>query len=363
VGILNTDEEKHVVFSLLITPGAPFKVRYAVARSIPNLSDGLALVVLAGLLSDLSAKIRGILPVVAASRPFFLPSVAPQIAMDHDWSVRASLASALVSTTDPLAAIAVGAQLLRDGVWQVKLCVLRSLTAIIRNLDRSIEIREIETIRRLLEATRAQYQIVSLKKAIIDLFIVLYTRAPADNDRELTSALVCQEEGSVQLYFLTQAVALQAPRLIGFIEGQLLEIVTQLSKSEHWRHRLGIVDLLTSLIDVTGNVTLKKPFSDLCFKLLKDEATPVRGAAAKQVVKVTDLAIVDGELPPTVSQLRNGTFRDRQAAILLIHELYKTVASDEDKSVLRAQLESLATNVESPNVVSLAESVVRSLTQ
>jgi hypothetical protein len=215
----------------------------------------------------------------------------------------------------------------------------------------------------LLAATRAQYQIVSLKKAIIDLFIVLYTRAPADNDQEFISALVYQEEGSVQLYFLTQAVALQAPKLIGFIEGQLLEIVDQLSKSEHWRDRLGIVDLLTSLIDVTGNVALKKPFSDLCFKLLKDEATPVRGATAKQIVKVADLPIVDGQLPLTVAQLRNGTFRDRQAAILLIHELYKTVTSEEDKAVLRAELESFATNGESPNVVSLAASLVRSLTQ
>jgi hypothetical protein len=135
LGILKTDEEKHVIFSLLITPNSPFKVRYAVAHSIPHLSDGLSQAVLSGLLSDISAKIRGILPVVSASRPFFLPSIAPRLLSDHDWSVRASLASALVNTTDPLTAITIGVQLLKDAVWHVKLCALRSLTRISRNVE------------------------------------------------------------------------------------------------------------------------------------------------------------------------------------------------------------------------------------
>jgi hypothetical protein len=277
--------------------------------------------------------------------------------------VRASLASALVNTTDPPTAITVGVQLLKDAVWHVKLCALRSLTMIIRNLENDTDIREIETIRSVLTTTRTQYQIVSLKKAIIDLFIVLYTRAPAVDDQAFISALIGQEEGSVQLYFLTQAVALHAPKLVGFIEGQLLAIVTQLSKSEQWRDRLGIVDLVTDLIDVTGSVALKESFSAICFTLLKDEATPVRGAAARQIVKITELPIVDGELPVTVAQLRNGTFRDRQAAVLLVSEMYRKVTSNEEKAVLRAQLESFAANGESPNVVSLAKSVVRSLDQ
>jgi hypothetical protein len=363
LGVLKSDEEKLGIFSLLIGGSSPFKVRCAVAQSVTGLSDGLALSVVEKLLAEASTRIRGLIPVVAAPRAFFLGSVASRLAVDHDWAVRASLASALVNVGDPIGAIKVGVALVNDGVYQVKLCAVRSLTTIIGKLDRTVEVAELETLRRVLAAIRARYQIATLKKAIIDLFITVYTRAPGEDDQDFVKELMRQEERGVQLYFLTQAVVLRASSLIMFINEELLGIVAKLAKSEFWTDRLGIVELLPDLIAITENGRLKDPFCALCLELAKDEAAPVRDAAARQIARVAEFTIIDGQLPPIIVTLKNGPFRDRQAAVILIHELYQRATREQEKALLKAELEQFLENGECPNVVSLVKSIVRLLAE
>jgi HEAT repeat protein len=364
IGVVKGEEVRHQILKSLLEPGAPFKVRYAVARSVPDLSDSLARLIVGALLDDPNGRIRGILPLATAPRSFFFEIIAPAAAGDLDWVVRGSVASALINTGDPPRAIPIGVKLLEDAVWQVKLCALRSLTDIIRKLDQEVQISEADRLRILIAHARTQYQIVTLKKAIIDLFIVMYARAPVQTDEAFVAQLLATEEGAVQLYFLTAAVRLGATELIPFEDEQILRIVTRLSKSEHWSERLGLVELLTELAAVPAGQELREHFAELCFTMLRDEASPVRRSAAKQLATIGEVALVDGKLPPQVLELAESrTFRDRQAAVMLIRHIYAQATAEEDKEVLRAQLERFTAEGEALNVVSLALDVISELNQ
>jgi hypothetical protein len=361
LGILESDSDRQGVLSVVLQ-NAPFKVRYSVAKSVPSLSADLAALVLSTLLTDLNGRIRGLLPFVASGRDFFFAAVAPAAIIDHDWSVRAALASALPAAPDPLRAIEIGARLLGDGVWQVKLSALRSLTQIIEKIESGTEISGADAIRVILADTRARYQIPTLKKAIIDLFIALYTRAPAAEDELFVKELVTKEEASVQLHFLTKAAQLRSARLLVFIEPSLLGIVHQLSKSERWRDRLGVVELLSDLFALLGKEELREPFAAFCLVLVKDEASLVRNAAVKQLVNVADSAVANGQLPAPIAQLAaSATFRERQAAIMLMQEMYTKTVNPADRNLLRAELQKFTLENEVPNVLSLAQSVIASL--
>jgi hypothetical protein len=74
--------------------------------------------------------------------------------------------------------------------------------------------------------------IPTLKKAIIDLFIAFGARVLAAEDETVVKKLLTKEEVSVQLHFLGEIVVLRSAKLLVFVEGNLLVIVTQLSKSE-----------------------------------------------------------------------------------------------------------------------------------
>jgi hypothetical protein len=73
---------------------------------------------------------------------------------------------------------------------------------------------------------------------------------------------------------------------------------------------------------------------------------------------MADMTFVDGQLPPAIAQLAtSGTFRDRQAAILLIDLLLQKGVGDQEKAVLAAEVAKFSVNTECPNIISLANSV------
>jgi hypothetical protein len=362
--LLRDDAQKLAIFSELLVNGSPFRVRYAAARAVPRLSAEPARAVVTALLADPSGRIRGLLPVVSAGHPFFLTAVAPEAAKDHDWAVRASLASALLHAGDALAALAIASGLVSDGVWQVKLCAMRALTQIIRKLEPGVPIPGADAIQKVLSVVRSSYHFQTLKKAIVDLFLAIHTRGAAAGDSDFVEALVgpqSTEERSVQLYFLAEAVALRAASLLATLADSLLELLRRIARSELWRDRLGLVELLPDLLAVSGRADLAALVTGLCLGLTKDEASLVRVAAARQIARLAPQEFANGEVPALVQRLSaSQTFRDRQAAVVLIREI-APAASPEQRALLVAALAELAAPAECPNVAALAQDAINAI--
>jgi serine/threonine-protein phosphatase 2A regulatory subunit A len=354
---LCSDDERLSIIQHLVTIGSPFKVRYAVVKAIPSFYDHLALQVTTTLQADPVGRIRAALPVVSSARPFWLGPLAMKFAADHDWAVRASLASSLVSCQDTGGAIVLASRLLSDGVWQVKLCSLRSLTNLLSRL--SVDVGVGEGLRKTLSDIRLGYQIPTLKKAVVDVFLALFKRGRHPEDDSLVLDFITKEGPEVQLHFLTSAVAVGSPDLLRVVAGQLVSVVGKLAANEFWRTRLGVVELLTELVRLSGSADAPPEFARLCLRLISDESWDVREAAARQLVNLDDMTFADGELPAVIRQLaKSQTFRERQAALLIIRTLLRQEQTDGNRRALRKELEKFAGATECPNIVSLAAAVL-----
>jgi HEAT repeat protein len=211
----------------------------------------------------------------------------------------------------------------------------------------------------MLSEIRLRYQIPTLKKAVVDVCLAIYSRQPHADDRAMVLDFTSKEEPEVQLHFLAHAVARKSSSLIGMIAGQLVPIINRLAASELWRTRLGIVELLTDLVALAGNAMFKGEFSDLCQRLITDESWDVREAAVRQLINLDDMRFIDGKLPITILELgKSGTFRKRQAALLLMKHLSQKGIGASEKLLLKAELGKYASASECPNIVSLATAIL-----
>jgi HEAT repeat protein len=353
---LGSDDERLSVIQHLVTAGTSFKVRYAVVRAIPSFSDSLALQVATTHQTDPAGRIRAALPVVSSARLFWLGALAA----DHEWAVRASLASSLVGCQDTDAAIVLASRLLGDGVWQVKQCSLRSLTRLLSRLKPDVDAGE--GLRKVLSDIRLRYQIPTLKKAVFDVFLVLFSRRRHQDDEALVLDFITKEGPEVQLHVLTTAVAAAAADLLRIVAPQLPPTVAKLAASELWRTRLGVVELLPQLITLSGNADARPEFVAVCLKLISDESWDVREATVRQLVSLDDMAFADSHLPAVIRQLAEShTFRERQVALLIIRTLLRQDHTGENKQALKKELEKFAAATECPNIVSLATAILNDL--
>jgi hypothetical protein len=352
--VIKSDEEKAALLEALVASYSPFCVRYACVKALSAFADAVAHRVVSALQTDPAGRIRAAVPAVASGRSFWLGGLSGKFASDHDWSVRASVASSLVLCQNVAAAAAVAAALLADAVWQVKLCAMRSLTAMIPRID-----GEVPDVRRSISDIRSRFHAPVLKKTVVDVFLAAYARAPRPEDGGFVIDTVTKEPIEVQLHFLGRAVAMRSAALVSVITGQLVVIVNRLAKSELWRERQGVTDLLSDLLELSGNEKLRGDFCELCFRMIKDEAWPVREAGVRQLANMADMTFVDGQLPPAVAKLaKSATFRDRQSALLLIELLVQRGVDDRQKTVLAAEVAKFAVESECPNIISLANSVL-----
>jgi hypothetical protein len=217
----------------------------------------------------------------------------------------------------------------------------------------------LDTIHQMLSEIRLGFQIPTLKKAVIDVFLLIYSRQPHPDDMAVVLDFTSKEDPEVQLHFLTHAVAASSSSLLAMIAAQLVPIVNKLTASELWRNRLGVVEILTDLVALSGSPQIRTDFSALCQRLITDESWDVREAAVKQLIKLNDMSFVDGQLPAMIVQLgKSETFRERQAALLLMKHLSEKGIGTNERLLLKAELAKYVSASECPNIVSLANAIL-----
>ena len=284
-------------------------VREAVARTVKNLKPEAAAKLVPTLVKDPQSRIRGFLANGLFTQPYFFDLVAAPLADDHDWSVRAALATSLGKSTEIAKAAPLCRKLARDGVWQVILCALRSLTKILTsNPSFEFSFGPPQELIDLLDATSRN----PLKFAIIDCFFA-HSKVSADAVAALFTR-VLREPGEVKLRFLEEIA--KRKEFVSAVEDQILKVVTDLAVvQKQWRLRLGVVTTLKALSGVVSKST-SDSFTELCVKLIDDEAYMVRNEALKHLAGVY---LKESEsIPELFNTLKADSFRKRQAAIALL---------------------------------------------
>jgi hypothetical protein len=196
---------------------------------------------------------------------------------------------------------------------------------------------------------------------MVDVFLALYQRGPQPEDITFVIDILEREPCSVQLHLLARVVEMKAAGVFGEIRPRLRVVVPRLLASELWRERLAMVALLKDMFDL-GNKkeALLAEFTELCLALVKDESNAVRNKAAEQLAAIAVQSMA--RLPPFFAQLcHSTTFRDRQAAILVLKALAGKFTAPRDLRLIRAELQKFLGQTECPNVLALAKAVYAQL--
>ena len=370
ISLLNTTEEQRQIFSSLAFDPA-YKVRFAVCLQIPNLSEELGKQVAISMLKDNSSRIKALLPVVCCKCSFWFSSLAEELSNDHDWSVRASVAKEIVNSQDTVSAAKYACKLIEDSVWHVVLCALNTLTQILNRANKNTGAKkqkksEREKMRESLQAVFDSlirimlYPQPSLKSAVIDAFLAMNQATKLDEAKvtQFINDCFTKQPLETRLHFITSICQTEASPFVKNIHELLLPTITALLRSDQWRLRLGIIQLIFKVSTLNGNdPELNKKFMDICFKGLDDEATPVRTAAAEEIAKFFIQEKSDSLYPETYLELKkSNSFRNRQAALKVLLFIGQS-AQKEAKAKIIAEMK-LYENDACENVIQLARQYI-----
>lgn len=352
--LLPSVDEKVIICQALIFDPA-YKVRFSAASVINSLPTDIAQKVAVSLCSDSSARIKAYLPVICAPQPFFFTSVVSNLISDHDWYVRASIAKEVCRAKDIQTAITYAFQLSEDSVWQVILCALNSFTTILKanpNVPFENGQRMLDNLMRTL-----LYPQTSIKNAAIDAFFVLNSRFNFDSTYvvNFVDEVITRQPPTTRLHFLQTLCELRLESIISLITDKLHAVVVSLMSSEQWRIRLGVVCALSSLSALNNNPTVRAKFSELCLQSLDDESTPVRTAAAEEILQCYRSMNPSQLFPECYYMLKSSnSFRKRQAALVILANIAKD-CSQQDKVQVKAEISSFKSD-RCDNVVNMANS-------
>ena len=328
IEIIEDEDSQRTIVTQLVYD-VSFRVRFAAAKLIKTLpSLALACQIAVTLMDDQQGQIRAVIPVASAKRQFLVSHVIPNLEIDHDWAVRASVASELVHCKERDEALKCATKLADDGVWQVKLCAMRSMAGLIHKMKSLNHVKDI--IRILSENIKYPQQ--TIKNTVIDTFLEIYSKTTKHANlmgNFITSAIMMQTQ-QVKLHFLTMIVAQKQTKILQQIKTSLYGNIYSLVRNDQWRVRLGAVKLLSGL---NLDPELQESFSKLCLQMINDEANPVREAAANQFADfLASNHPPDGKIPSAIRGLsKSDTFRERQAAILILKDLSKRCQKKSDK--------------------------------
>lgn len=312
-----------------------FLVRDAVGRVIKRVKPEIAAKLVPILVKDPNSRIRGFLAVDLADQPYFFDLVVGPLSADLDWSVRAALATSLGKTKEIAKAAPVCGKLIKDGVWQVILCALRSLTDILTsNKDFEFTLDAPQELIHLIK-----YERNPLKLAVIDCF---FAQRKIDEAavRDLLGGVV-QETSIVKLHFLEEIT--KHKEFASVVSECVTKLVHQLSTDSVWRIRLGVVSILKDLAAVIGQPAVTEDFKELCVRMIDDETFPVRKAALQHLANAY---LKEGEaIPELVERLKaENSFRKRQAAIGLLVFMKMETQSDSLKQKIDEELKGLVSD-------------------
>ena len=355
-------EEKQKIYNELMKDSA-FKVRHALCLSIPSMELQFGKNLVLNLIRDSHSRIKSLIPVVCSSQPYWLDHILPNLITDHDWAVRASLALELPKSLEPKKALTYCLTLIEDQVWQVSLSAFQSLSIILKqDIDSSsINLFNLLSIFSKVMATTHN----SLKNSVIDAFLSLYTLFPTQLGNEqikqfIDNIMTIQPLPS-RLHFLESIAKSKNPFLLNSIKDKLYEAVVSLMGSDQWRIRLGVINVLSTLASIIQDNNLQNNFINLCFQSLSDEATPVRSASSTELARLFLFERNNELTPKCYLDLKNSqTFRKRQSAVTLLHDIYQITNNLEHKQKLIEEI-SFFNNDSCSNVSQLSQKLLLNL--
>ena len=305
-----------------------FCVRYAVAEAVKDMKVEHAQEVVQTLVRDQHSRIRGLLAHDLYGHDYYFKQVATVLARDMDWSVRSAVAVALGKAKGIQEAAPLCAQLIQDGVWQVQVCALRSLTQILTQNPTFQYTLPGPLVGLLDKPGNSQ----PLKLAVIGCFFA--QRNLDQNSISEIMTRVLREQSEVKLEFLQ---VLAARRLVAGLENAICNIVRELREDDKWRIRLGVVSILGKLAEVIGKPEIAADFMNMALKMTNDKAFPVREAA---IAHLAANYVKEGDnLPDIISRLKKkNSYRKRQAAIGILVEMRKLSQSEALKEKIQNEL-------------------------
>jgi HEAT repeat protein len=325
-------------------------VRFSLARALRNIQAAAAKDLITELAKDTSGRIRAVLANDLVGQPYYFDFVAPLLEKDLDWAVRCALASALEKSKSVAKAAQLCAKFMDDAVWQVQCAALISMTKILSQQPK----QNVALHLPLLKLAKSPH--LPLKTAALNCFFAHKTQ----DDAKFIE--FCEEvwkgPRDLQLRFL-ELIA-ESP-MVQSIQINVMKLIDELALEIRWRTRLSVIAALRPLETTLKNPDVKLFFTNLCLKLMEDEATPVRDAAMMHLA--LGYVSESDKIPPLVDTLKaSNCFRRRQAAIGILNAMYRvTKRADFRERIVNVIRTFEADPVD--NVSLLAIATVRELTR
>jgi HEAT repeat protein len=296
---------------MTFTKDISFLVRFSLARTLPSIPAPTAKELITELAKETNGRIRAVLANDLVGQPYYFDFVAPLFEKDLDWAVRCALASALSNSKSGVKAAPLCAKFMEDAVWQVQCAALISMTKILTHQAKLNVTLHLP----LLKLAKSPH--LPLKTAALNCFFA------QKNQEEAKFIEFCEEiwkgPRDLQLRFL-ELIA-ESP-MAQSVQANIIKLIEELSVEVRWRTRLSVIAALKPLETTLKSAEVKQTFTNLCLKLMEDEATPVRDAAMMHLA-LSYVAESD-KIPPLVDTLKSSNcFRRRQNAIGVLNAMYR----------------------------------------
>ena len=356
VNVLSNEEKEKSLFSFACD--SAFKVRLATVKYLTNLNnDDLVKRLCLVFVDDANPRIRAALPKACKKMEFYFNEISDKLCEDLDWYVRVNFAMELLDTLSNETALKYGIKLLKDKVWYVKLHALRVLNNLIKKVE-DIEMINISDLFKSMLNICCISQI-ALKNAVCDIVFTLsqiINLQNYDNYFQLFAEdVITRQSEEMKLYFLTQILKYKSVYLMDIIKENLFDLIKRLISSESWRIRLGIVNMLHKISKFIKDKEIDSKIQELCYPLINDKAELVRNASIGQMIMFTKEK--DSLIPKFYKSLAvSNTFRERQAALLVLQNILKTTKKKNSRKILLEEVEKFEKD-ECPNVVELANDI------
>ncbi|KAH0793162.1 hypothetical protein GPJ56_002871 [Histomonas meleagridis] len=354
--------ESQLIFLTKLSLDRSFEVRYETAQLLKKLDDSVSEKLSLLLIDDANPRIRCLIPSLCSSKSYYYRTLINRLYSDFDWSIRAALSSELIHTLDHDKAIEYALVLICDPCWQVKLQSLRSLRILFQRISPTVRIDYPKLFTNLIEICR--YPQLTLKIASSDIIFQIAQHVDIskfDSYFQLfVKDIITRQTSELKLYFITTVINQKSQYFIHIMEPKLIELINELSHDTAWRVREGIVKLFSSITEMVNDIELIQSLEKVCESLIDDEAEHVRKVAVEQLTLFAVKKMDDEEMKMPLFYQKmacSNTFRERQAAIVVIETMLDENGSNkEKKEALMAELERFEDD-KCPNVMELAKFV------
>ncbi|EAX95922.1 hypothetical protein TVAG_360820 [Trichomonas vaginalis G3] len=338
--LTSTENQKKLVE--VLSEDKSYCVKETLVKMIPKFSETLQLFTIQKMLKCKEPKLRQILALVTKDTKHFNTEVFPALIKDSDWYVQASILKAAGETKDP-------AGLIKDiieqytGNWEIKVSVIKSLTAILKAFP-DTKFEEEKDIYELFKVAFPEMIESYLGQVVINLLLELIKRkffaADSNEFRNIILSIFNSNYQNNWGYFLNQTISRTDFNFVEFVMEIHIQLAVKCLQSHDWRQRAKLMETFEGMYKKIETENTHQYIINLALSACQDTTQPVRVAASNFLVKIAENNFE--ELSKMFSLLIDSdNFRNRQVGFMIALGLLQNSKNEEIINFAKVSVEKL----------------------